>query len=262
MNVLSRICVLSSLSLLVGCAATPGQQLNVYAHASHVQKGHGLAKVVVIPIDQQVVTAINSHIREYTVGSQDVLNITVWDHPELTIPAGPTRSPSDAGILVSAQGTIYYPFVGTLKVAGRTVNQIRLQLQRSLAKYIMMPQVSVRVASFMSQSIQVMGAVKTPSSMPLTNKPLSLIEAINDAGGMDPDKVNARNIFVLRGPTSAPKVYWLNANDPTALLLAEHFYLRNQDLVYVSTAKIEHIASIISFITPFVQTAYYSKTLL
>ena len=252
------VCV-SLVACLTGCSVTPGQQLDVYGHAAVVKKGQPLANVEVIPLDNKVVQSSGSLAPEYVVGPQDVLNITVWDHPELTIPAGSDRSAADSGILVDSSGQIFYPFAGQLSVAGKTVNQIRVMLMRHVAKYIQKPQISVRVAGFASQKVQVMGAVKTPMSEPITNQPLSLVQAINNAGGMDPGLADARNVFVLRGPTNAPRVYWINANNPTALLIAERFYLRNKDIVYVSSAKITHLARIVGLLSSGVLAGEYVR---
>jgi polysaccharide export outer membrane protein len=60
---------------------------------------------------------------EYKVGPQDVLNIIVWDHPELTIPTGGQRPAEEDGHRVSSSGNIFYPYVGVVKVAGKTTQR-------------------------------------------------------------------------------------------------------------------------------------------
>jgi polysaccharide biosynthesis/export protein len=147
----------------------------------------------------------------YRLSPQDILGITVWDHPELTTPQGSTLSaggnttqsiggalqqpytaalPGQAdpyGQTIAADGTIFFPFVGRIQAAGKTAGQLRDQLASGLVRYIRNPQVDVRVLSYRGQKVQVTGEVKTPGPLAISDVPLTLVDAITRSGGTNSD---------------------------------------------------------------------------
>jgi polysaccharide export outer membrane protein len=131
--------------------------------------------------------------KPYLIGPTDVLNIVVWDHPELSIaPAGGLAT--DAGSLsgvgngfnVSPQGLIQFPFVGAIKLGGLTEYEARDILVQRLSKYIKDPQVTVRIQSYHTGRVYMDGEVRTPGLQAVNDIPMTLPEALARAGGFTP----------------------------------------------------------------------------
>lgn len=133
----------------------------------------------------------------YRIGQGDVLSIIVFDHPDLTAPAGPQRSAEESGFQVGSNGAFTYPYIGEVKAAGRSVDDVRAEIAQRLAQYIPDPQVDVRVAAYNSQFVTVSGEVRTPLRAPVTSVPLTLVEAINAAGGTT-EVADLRRVTVQR----------------------------------------------------------------
>jgi polysaccharide export outer membrane protein len=135
---------------------------------------------------------------QYTVAPFDVLSVIVWDHPELTIPAGEYRAPDLTGNTVQADGTMFYPHVGVVQVAGRTLPEVRALLTEKLTRFVEKPQLDVRVAAFRGKRVQVTGEVVQPSTLPITDVPLHVQDAIAQAKGLGPNAW-PRGVSLTRG---------------------------------------------------------------
>ncbi len=166
---------------------------------------------------------------EYRVGPGDILSIIVYDHPELTIPAGEQRSAADTGNLVTPDGTIFYPYTGRIRVDGQTVEQIRENITTLLSEYIRDPQIEVRVAQFNSKFVFVTGAVNKPGRVALRNTPLTLIDAIQLASGFAPNANHHELKITRQNQTATVSSYeLLKAGD-----LSQNIILRPGDLIHV-----------------------------
>ncbi len=112
---------------------------------------------------------------EYQVGPGDVLEITVYDNPELS------RIPT-----VQTNGAITYPLLGEIQVAGLTVSEVQRKITNLLAKdYLVNPQVEVKVREYQSQWVSVVGELNSPGRKPLRGR-TRLIDVLTEAGGFTP----------------------------------------------------------------------------
>src|ERR1051326_1781816 len=108
----------------------------------------------------------------YVIGAQDQLKIVVVDEPDLT---GTFRVDSD--------GTITYPYLNQLRVAGLTIDEARNKITDGLKNgFLKNPQVRIEIEQFKARSVMVMGQVRTPGKVPLTGVTMSLLEALAVAG--------------------------------------------------------------------------------
>ncbi len=117
------------------------------------------------------------------LGKGDVINISVYDEPDLTIEEIPIRP----------DGWISFPLTGEIKAEGLTVSQLNDALTEGLSKYILSPKVSVIVQEFNSQQYTIFGEVVNPGVFPLKTD-ISITEALAGAGGLNKGQFRATSV--------------------------------------------------------------------
>jgi polysaccharide export outer membrane protein len=141
----------------------------------------------------------------YTIDAGDILSIVVWDHPELggtvVTPASGAAELANAGgapqagFVVDHEGRIQFPFAGVLKLAGLTEDQARDLLASQLARYIANPNVTLRVQAYRSKRVYIDGEVRLPGLQAINDIPMTLMEALNRAGGLLPTADQSRLVL-------------------------------------------------------------------
>jgi polysaccharide export outer membrane protein len=129
----------------------------------------------------------------YVIGVTDVLQISVWKNPELTVTV-PVRS----------DGKISFPLVDDVQAEGLKVMELKEILSRELEEYITAPDVTVVVVEMNSRFVSILGEVMQNARIPLT-RDLRVLEAIALAGGFKPfaDKGDIR---IVRRASSGEEV--------------------------------------------------------
>jgi polysaccharide export outer membrane protein len=206
---------------LIGCSEIiPGLNVKVDKHESNKYRVvqiepeilKSLAQDRATEYPQALLSTVPTDIpAEYTIGAGDIVYVTVWDHPELTTPSGPvtevaalagqTQTQFVQGRLVNADGTIFFPYVGTFKIAQMTTLNARSYIAQNLSRVIANPQVDVRIVAFRAARVEVAGEVVKPGTVTLDDTPKGILQALNLSGGLTANASRRRALLVRNGVT-------------------------------------------------------------
>jgi polysaccharide export outer membrane protein len=172
---------------------------------------------------QQNATAANS---QYRLAAGDVIRISVYQSADLTLETRLTEA-----------GTISYPLLGSVALAGLTVTEAERRIADGLrtGNFVKQPQVSIAVQQVRGNQVSVLGQVGRPGRYPLETGNVQLTDMIATAGGIVGTGadlivvVGTRNGQPYRAEVDLPSVFGPNrrANDLT---------LQNGDVVWVDRA--------------------------
>ncbi|VWD42104.1 sugar ABC transporter substrate-binding protein [Burkholderia lata] len=212
---------------LSACAFAPGMQMNPPPAtatdgqpAGHANAGGSALPFRITTIDAGLIRQLDAQAAQqqnlpsdrlaaapgaYRLGPGDVLQITVWDHPELAAAQGPAQQNAPrtadpvAGFVVDPHGNVAFPFAGSVPVAGLTADAAQARIAAALSRVYRNPQVTLRVASFRSQQVYIDGEVRTPGAQPVNDVPMTLYEALGRAGGLATAADQSRMTLVRDG---------------------------------------------------------------
>jgi len=207
---------------LAGCSFAPGFWLGRQAPERSAQQREA-ETVVPVAIDWGLIHELDTIARApvpqvptgeagaYRIGPGDAIRVTVWNHPDLNQPPNLAVTPSSltsgsASVasnvvpyrVVDRDGSIYFPLAGKVPAVGRTVPELRSQIARQLSRFVKDPQVEVEIAAYRSQRVFMVGELKTPGNLMITDVPMPIADAIGQAGGTTPN-ADLSAVTVARG---------------------------------------------------------------
>jgi polysaccharide biosynthesis/export protein VpsN len=138
------------------------------------------------------VSDIELFLSSYRLGSGDVLSVSVFGEPELSV----------SGQRLTDSGTVFLPTIGELRVGGLTLGEIeKLVGDRLRGRILVNPRVSVKVDQY--RPFFMSGMVRSPGAYPY-QPGLTVRKAAALAGGLS-ERASLRKIFVIRGDDPTQK---------------------------------------------------------
>jgi len=140
----------------------------------------------------------------YSLGSGDLIAVTVFNHPEFSTP--------ERGERVDLRGDISLPLVGPINLDGQTTEGARQVITEALSEYLVDPAVSISVVEYGSRRVYIFGQVDEPGSYAL-DRPLNALQALTRGGGFRID-ADREMVALMRASGSELEVHYFNAATP------------------------------------------------
>jgi polysaccharide export outer membrane protein len=134
-------------------------------------------------------------------------------------------------VAIRPDGKIDLYLVGEVTAAGLTPGELEKELKKRYKDQIIVNEITVAVESY-TFTIYVSGSVMHPQKV-LSNHPITILEAMMEAGGPDYAKANLKAVTVLRQDAGQVRKIILNLKDVLSGKSKEQFYLKDKDVIYV-----------------------------
>jgi polysaccharide export outer membrane protein len=168
----------------------------------------------------------------YRVGPGDTLLVAVYNHPELSIAPFAGASVGGArptGLVIDNDGTIQFPLVGSVKVAGKSAAELCVFLEHELAVFVKDPKVNVQVVFAGSIRYYLLGQFTDPG-VKYSDRPLRLLEALSLGGSVTLEHASLRGAYVARAGKRLPVNFRRLVREGD---LSHNIRLRSGDVVFV-----------------------------
>ena len=152
--------------------------------------------------------------------------------PPVTTAGGSPSSSQPIAYTVDDQGTIKFPILGKISVAGKTRKEVAQYIEERLVARDLVKDPIVTV-EYLNIGVNVLGEVNKAGRINVTKDHFTVLDAITSAGDLT---INGKrdNVMVCRQVDGVNQVYYLDLTNMQSLLQSPAYYLQQNDLVYVS----------------------------
>jgi len=209
------------------------------------------ARTSVTPSEYRIIPYDNLFIRVITPDPQ-------WSSLFNIMPVGSSgsftqESASLFGYPVDVEGNIEIPFVGKIVAAGKTLSELKVELDSTFKNYLTDAAITVKLVN---NSISLLGEVRTPGRYPLTKDRINIFEALSMAGDLS-EFGNRQKLKLIRPSPYGPIVKEFTLSD-RSILSSEFYYVMPNDIIYIEPSRgrmFAHNTSIYSLLLSTVTTA-------
>jgi polysaccharide export outer membrane protein len=192
--------------------------------------GHAVALPLQKPVQSQIAIPppATNQVRpaevgdDFVIGPEDVLAISVWREPELSV----------RDVLVRPDGKISLPLVNEIQASGLTTRQLQERIAERLREFVASPNVSVVVIRIASLSVSIVGRVSKPGVYYL-GSPMTVLDLLARAGGFQED-AKTKKIKIVRKEAGRTSQFSFNYKDAAeGKNLQQNITLKKGDVVIV-----------------------------
>ncbi len=185
------------------------------------------------PITIQPLDVLSINISSASAEASAVFNHGVVSTNPNTNPTSATDQVGTAnGYLVDKSGQIQLPTLGNVKAAGLTVPEFKQELTKTLSKYLKDPYITVNIINF---KVTVLGDVGRPGILRVQNERISFTDAISLSGDLTPTAVR-NNVLIIREQNGKRQYIPMDLTSKN-IFNSPYYYLRNNDIIYVTPGK-------------------------
>jgi polysaccharide export outer membrane protein len=192
-----------AVAMLAGCSNGPNP-----APVTLPVSGIGDLNAAVVSSETQTLSAAQlaqvlsaNENAAYQLGPNDLIIVSVYEHPELSAPPG--ISTGNVGVLITSDGTIDMPLIGQVRLGGLTIAEAQSLITSDYSSLVKQPDVTIQIINPQSLRYYLLGAFTTPG-VKYPGHAMTLLDALALGGSVDIANADLYQAYVAKGTVKLP----------------------------------------------------------